>query len=96
MATQTGAKVIRIHNVPKKTSSESLAELLMHTYDEDERSKTGIEVSFVPSCSVRDGGQVVLAKVTPALPTSSGNLKKGTIKLKLLQQYSMSIRVSWV
>ncbi|KAL8857500.1 MAG: hypothetical protein Q9178_005995 [Gyalolechia marmorata] len=76
MAVLTGAKVVRIQNVPVGTSIEDLKELLMQACDEDERKVIAIEVSLVPSCTVRDGSQAALVKFHPELPKKFGDLNK--------------------
>ena len=82
MATHTGTKVIRIQNVPKDTSAEALEELLKQACTDEERSKIGIEVSLVPSCSVRDGSQAAIVKLTPTLPGFLHDLGKTDYQIK--------------
>ncbi len=74
MAAVTGAKVVRVQNVPVETSIEALKELLLHTCNEEERPVITVEVSLVPSCTVRDGSRAALAKFNPVLPAVFGDL----------------------
>ena len=72
--------MVRIQNVSSETSSEALKELLLEVCNVDERSvieiESGIEVSLVPSCTVRDGSQAALVKFRPTLPAVFGDLNK--------------------
>lgn len=68
--------MVRIQNVSVETSIEALKELLLHNCNDDERSVIAIEVSLVPSCTVRDGSRAALVKFSPALPAVFGDLNK--------------------
>ena len=78
MAALTGGKVVRIQNVSNETSSEALKELLLDACKIDESIvvETEIEVSLVPSCTVRDGSQTALVKFKPTVPAVFGDLNR--------------------
>lgn len=82
MAALTGAKVVRIQNVSNETSIEALKELLLDVCDHDERLVIEIEVSLVPSCTVRDGSQAALVKFKPTLPAVFGDLNKNDYQIE--------------
>ena len=82
MAAPIGAKVVRMQNVSAEISVETLKELLLSTCNGDERSVTAIEVSLVPSCTVRDGSRTALVKFSQVLPAVFGDLNKTDYQIK--------------